>query len=61
MSVRPKDLKEDGAPRYALHCGECVADYSASPLAYDWMFANDLIVCEGCGAELTLEEKTTVN
>lgn len=60
MSVRPKDLREDGA-RFALHCGECVADYTACREAYVWMFEDDLIVCEGCGTELVLEETTVVN
>jgi DNA-directed RNA polymerase subunit RPC12/RpoP len=61
MTVRPSDLRVEGAGRYALHCGECVTDYSASPLAYDWMFEQDLIVCEACGSELVLEEKTAVH
>ncbi len=61
MSVRPKDLRESNSQRLALHCGECVVDYSASPDHYGWMFAEDLIVCEGCGGELVLEERTMVD
>ncbi len=60
MAVRPVDLKEYRAHWSVLHCGECVVDYSASPDDYDWMFAGDLIVCEACGDELVLEEKTAV-
>jgi hypothetical protein len=60
MSVRPKDLRDDEAPWFALHCGECVVDYTAEPGAYTWMFPDDLIVCEGCGSELVLEQKTLV-
>lgn len=60
MAIRPKDLKEYRARCCALHCGECVVDYSASPDDYAWMFADDLIVCEACGDELVLEEKTAV-
>lgn len=60
MAVRPSDLKEESAAWLALHCGECVVDYSAHPGAYGWMFPDDMIVCEGCGTELVLEERTLV-
>jgi hypothetical protein len=58
--VRPKDLTKESAPWLALHCGECIVDYPAFPDAYSWMFDDDVIVCEGCGTELVLEEKTLV-
>lgn len=58
MSVRPKDLKTDRAIWCVLHCGECIIDYSASSVHYEWMFETDPIVCEACGEELVLEEKT---
>jgi hypothetical protein len=61
MSIRPKDLKNGSAPRFALHCGECVADYSASADAYVWMQDDAPIVCEACGIELILEETTIVD
>ncbi len=53
MPVRPKDLPEV-ARELALECGECVVGYPANRAHYDWMFEGDLIVCEGCGAELML-------
>lgn len=56
MAVRPKDLIAD-APDAALHCGDCVVDYPATPALYEWMFAEDLIVCAACGAELIAVEK----
>lgn len=58
--VRPKDLNDSKAIWCVLHCGECVTDYSASPIAWEWMFDTDAIVCAGCGEELVLEEKTLV-
>lgn len=61
MAVRPQDLKDYRAHTSVLHCGECVIDYSALPSDYVWMFPTDLIVCEGCGAELVMEEKTVVD
>lgn len=60
MSVRPKDLKEEGTAPLALHCGDCVADYSAAKDDYDWMFPDDFIVCMGCGLELVLTEKVMI-
>lgn len=60
MSVRPKDLKDYNEPSTVLHCGECVVDYPATPDVYSWMFDTDLIVCQGCGCELVVEEKTLV-
>lgn len=60
MTVRPKDLNDYRAQTSVLHCGECVADYPARRDVYTWMFETDLIVCEGCGNELVLEEKTLV-
>jgi hypothetical protein len=60
MTVRPKDLDE--ATEYSvLHCGDCVADYPATREAWTWMFDSDLIVCQCCGAELTLTEKITLH
>ena len=61
MTIRPKDLSSELTPSSVLHCGECVLDYPATPEVYCWMFSSDPIVCEGCGTELVLEEKTLVD
>ena len=60
MTIRPKDLKDYRALSSVLHCGECVIDYSAVPSDYVWMFPADVIVCQACGVELVLEDKTLV-
>jgi len=59
MAVRPVDLEEkqrEAPAGLALRCDDCLAAYPAAPEAWEWMFPDDLIVCEGCGSELVLGE-----